>query len=68
MQPADLSPGLSLAELSLDSLGILSIVTAVENSAQCRFEPDDLLPLFEAADVRELTDGLLRLAEEAIAP
>jgi acyl carrier protein len=64
--PESLAPELSLADLALDSLMILSIVTTVENSAQCRLDPDDLLPLFEAATVGELTKELLRLAEAAV--
>ncbi len=60
----DLKPDLSLLELGLDSMVILSIVTTFENSLQRRFDPDDLLVLFEAESVAELTERMLALAED----
>jgi acyl carrier protein len=61
MTPETLKPEHSLLELGIDSLVIASIVATVENAVQYKFDPDELVSLFEAESVASFVDKLLGL-------
>jgi acyl carrier protein len=62
LEPGELRPELSLLDLGLDSLVIASIVASVETSIQRKFNPEELISLFEVEHVGLFIDRVLAIA------